>query len=114
LNDGDEDLRGLCRWVVENMGADTPLHFSRFFPNYRMKNLPPTPAETLGRARDIAKAEGLDFVYLGNIIDAEGENTYCASCGELLVERVRYSVLQNRLEKGRCPSCGAAVPGVWL
>ena len=114
LNDRDEDLRQLCRWVVENMGRDTPLHFSRFYPQYQMKNLPPTPAETLSRARGIAKAEGIEHVYLGNVIDPEGENTYCASCASLLIERVRYTIVQNRLEEGRCPSCNTAVPGVWL
>ncbi len=113
LNDSDADLQKLARWLAENLGRETPLHFSRFFPQYRMRNLPPTPAETLDRAKEIARAEGLHHVYIGNINRPEGENTRCASCGGLLVERVRYEVLQNNLENGMCPDCGTEAHGLW-
>ena len=113
LNDKDEDLSTLCRWIVENMGVETPLHFSRFFPNYRMKSLPPTPGTTLDRARTIALGEGLHYVYVGNIMTPEGENTYCPKCGELLIERRRYTILANHLANGRCPACGTEIPGIW-
>ena len=113
LNDSDDDLTGLSRWVVENLGKETPLHFSRFHPDYQMRNLPPTPAGTLDRAREIALAEGLHYVYVGNIRRPEGENTYCPGCGALLVERRGYSIRKNRIEGGQCPQCGATIHGVW-
>ncbi len=113
LNDKDADIRDLCRWVARNMGKETPLHFSRFFPHYRMKNLPPTPAATLDRAREIAKAEGLYHVYVGNIIRRGAENTHCHACGRLLVERRRYTILQNSVSGGRCPECNTEVYGIW-
>ena len=113
LNDSDEDLRGLCRWVAQNLGRETPLHFSRFFPHYRMKNLPPTPADTLERARRIAESEGLQHIYLGNILAEGGSDTHCPDCGALLVQRVRYQVMKNRLNAGRCPDCGYEVHGIW-
>jgi len=114
LNDSDDDLRNLARWIAENLGRETPLHFSRFFPRHKMRNLPPTPAATLDRAREIAQAEGLHYVYVGNIERPEGENTICPSCHATLVERVRYQVRSNRIdEEGRCPDCGAEVFGTW-
>ena len=113
LNDSDEDFKKLARWIVENMGKDTPLHFSRFFPNYQMKNLPPTPAETLDRGKEIAHAEGLHYVYIGNISRPNAENTYCPSCRNLLVERRGYTVLQNTIRAGKCPQCGTEIPGLW-
>jgi len=113
LNDSDADLTNLCRWVKENLGAETPLHFSRFFPRYKMKNLPATPEATLNRAREIAKAEGLFHVYIGNVLSRDGENTLCHACGALLIERRGYTILQNRLTGGRCPDCDAEVHGIW-
>ena len=113
LNDSDEDLTSLCQWVAGNMGKDTPLHFSRFHPDYRMRNLPSTPAATLDRAKDIAKAEGLHYVYIGNISRPDGENTYCHQCGKLLVERRGFHVLQNALAQGKCPDCKTEVYGIW-
>ncbi len=113
LNDGDDQIGGLCRWVAENLGKETPLHFSRFHPDYRMKNLPPTPAGTLDRAREIAEAAGLYYVYIGNVTRRDAENTYCPGCNALLVERRRYAILQNRVTGGRCPDCNQEIYGLW-
>jgi len=113
LNDTDVDFTALCRWHRENLGTDTPLHFLRFYPQYKMEHLPPTPNETLERARDAALAEGIHFVYVGNILSEEGENTYCPNCKALLVARRRHAVIENRLASGACPKCKAKVSGVW-
>lgn len=113
LNDRDEDLTGLCRWMAENMGRDTPLHFSQFYPQYQMRHLPETPAATLDRARQIALAEGLHFVYIGNIHRPDGATTHCPGCKEAIIERVGFRVTGNRLHDGKCPSCGAEIQGVW-
>jgi pyruvate formate lyase activating enzyme len=113
LNDRDEDFTPLCRWVKENLGADTPLHFSRFFPLYQMRHLPQTPEKTLIRARELARAEGLHHVYVGNLQTDEGETTYCPGCGAKLIERSRYVIMSNRLRDGRCPDCGREISGVW-
>ncbi len=113
LNDSDGDLRDLCRWIAKNMGTETPLHFSRFFPRYKMKNLPPTPATTLDRAREIARAEGLKHVYIGNVMSKDGENTLCPACGKMLIERSRYTIITNNLKDGACPACGHKVHGIW-
>lgn len=113
LNDRDEDLTRLCRWVRDNLGRETPLHFSRFYPQYRMRHLPPTSAETLLRAREIARAEGLAYVYLGNILLPDAANTYCPGCRELLVERIGFDVVKNRLARGGCPRCHKEIYGIW-
>jgi pyruvate formate lyase activating enzyme len=114
LNDSDDLLRRLCAWVAQNLGAETPLHFSRFFPKFRMTHLPPTPIETLARARDVARKEGLKHVYIGNAEAPDGEATSCAGCGAKLIIRQRYVVTQNRLTKdGACPGCGKRLQGVW-
>jgi pyruvate formate lyase activating enzyme len=113
LNDKPEEIRELCRWVRANLGSDTPMHFSRFFPRYKMRNLPATSPKTLDMARDIAISEGLDYVYIGNIQSREGQNTYCPNCKGLLIERSGYTILQNRLSDGRCPDCNKEIYGVW-
>ncbi|MBU1565962.1 MAG: AmmeMemoRadiSam system radical SAM enzyme [Proteobacteria bacterium] len=114
LNDSDKEIRSLCLWIVQNLGREIPLHFSRFFPNYQMKNLPPTPAAALIRAREIARNAGLYYVYLGNILIPDGENTFCPECRDLLVERRAFQVLKNNIENGRCPRCHFEIYGVWL
>ncbi|RLG17720.1 AmmeMemoRadiSam system radical SAM enzyme [Nanoarchaeota archaeon] len=107
LNDDPDMIREMVKWIKKNVGSETPLHFSRFYPHYKMGDKPITPVETLERAREIAKEEGLKYVYLGNV-PHEGENTYCWKCGELLVERRGFYVLRNVLtHEKRCPKCGA-------
>jgi pyruvate formate lyase activating enzyme len=113
LNDKPKDTRKLCQWIKKNLGKETPVHFSRFFPRYKMRNLPPTSATTLNRAYEIAKAEGLEYVYVGNILSKKGQNTYCPQCDTLLVERSGYKILKNIIGNGKCPKCKKEIYGVW-
>lgn len=113
LNDSQDDIRKLAKWVRMNLGSDIPLHFSRFFPQYKMQHLLPTPLETLDVARRIAMEEGLYYVYIGNIRSEEGENTYCPGCHKMLIVRQGYVVVQNNLKDGCCHVCGKKIYGVW-
>jgi pyruvate formate lyase activating enzyme len=113
LNDKDTELRDLARWVKSNLGTDVPIHFTRFHPLYRLKNLPPTPVETLERAKAIADAEGLQYVYIGNVPGHPAENTYCPGCRRLLIERTGFTVTQNHVRAGKCEYCRRVIPGVW-
>jgi len=113
LNDSDSQLRALSRWIKENMGIDTPLHFSRFQPRYRMRDLPPTSEETLARARSIALAEGLKFVYVGNLLNPDWSGTCCPGCGKLLIRRSGFRILENQVKNGLCPHCKTKIYGVW-
>jgi pyruvate formate lyase activating enzyme len=111
-NDSDEELDRETAWIAEHLGPDVPLHFSAFHPDYRMMDVPPTPPETLTRARRIAMANGLRYVYTGNVHDTEGGSTICASCGTVVVERDWYEILSYRLTgDGRCRACGATIAG---
>jgi pyruvate formate lyase activating enzyme len=112
LNDGVEEIDKLSEWVMEHLGPDVPLHFTAFHPDFKLRDKPATPPETLHRARKIALDMGLHFVYEGNIF-SEGAHTVCPSCGELLIRRSWHNVLENNLKNGACPSCGLVVPGVW-
>jgi pyruvate formate lyase activating enzyme len=113
LNDGEKELREMARFVRDDLGPEVPIHFTRFHPYYRIRNLPRTPVATLEKAREIAMAEGLQFVYTGNVPGHPGNNTYCPKCGERVIHRVGMSVAQNRLADGKCPDCQHAIPGVW-
>ncbi len=113
LNDSDEDFQGLCGWILEYLGAETPVHFSRFHPQHRMRHIPPTPDTTLNRARDLAMAAGLRHVYIGNLLVPESGNTYCPGCERMLVKRVGYRVMKNELTGGVCPHCNTEVYGLW-
>jgi len=113
LNDKPDQIRRLVRWIRANLGSETPMHFSRFSPRYKMQHLPPTSAKTLDMAREIALEEGLHYVYIGNILSREGQNTYCPSCKGLLIKRSGYTILQNRLSRGCCPDCSGKIYGVW-
>lgn len=113
LNDEPEDIRRLARWVKENLGGETPLHFSGFYPRYKMRNLPPTSLKALGTAREIALSEGLDYVYIGNLRSKDGGSTYCPGCRKLLIQRSGFTVLQNQITNGNCPDCGKEIYGVW-
>jgi pyruvate formate lyase activating enzyme len=111
-NDSDEEIEAECAWIAHALGPDVPLHFTAFHPDYKMRDVPPTPPATLTRARRIAQRHGLRYVYTGNVHDAEGGRTTCPACGEVLVERDWYVIGRYRLtDDGRCRTCGAAVPG---
>jgi len=113
LNDSDDQIDSLCRWVMENLGWETPLHFSRFFPQYRMRHLPPTPERTLTRARDIALAAGLKHIYVGNMLVPGAGDTLCPSCHKAVIRRTGYKVITNTITDGRCPDCETEVYGIW-
>ncbi|MGQ9749358.1 AmmeMemoRadiSam system radical SAM enzyme [Desulfosoma sp.] len=112
-NDSEKDLRDLSRWVLHALGEDTPVHFSRFYPRYKLQSLPPTPVATLEKARDIAMGEGLRYVYLGNVPGHPGEHTYCPKCGTVVIERTGYAVRLQAFNKGHCTRCGTSLPGLW-
>jgi len=112
-NDNEPEIRDMVRWVKTHLGADVPLHFTRFSPQYQMKNVPPTPFETLVRCRDIALGEGLHYVYTGNVPGIEGENTYCPRCHKVVVARHGFHVESVSLKSGHCAFCGQIIPGVW-
>jgi pyruvate formate lyase activating enzyme len=112
-NDSEDDISSLCSRFFELLGGDVPLHFSRFFPMYRLVDLPPTPVSTLERARLAAGEAGLRYVYVGNATTSGGETTTCPDCGEELVVRHGFSVETMRIESGACPCCSARIPGVW-
>ncbi len=107
-NDSPDEIREFCKWVAE-MDPEMPVHFSRFYPNYKMLHVPPTPVEKLEEAYKIAKAEGLSYVYLGNVPGHPYDNTYCPNCGELLISRLGYEILEYRIKEGRCPRCGQKI-----
>ncbi len=111
--DGLDQIRRMCVWLRENKLADCPLHFTRFTPLYKLNRLPPTPVSTLEKARDIARKEGIRYVYIGNVPGNEAENTFCASCGKTILERRGFAILTNRISKGKCSFCGSVIPGVW-
>ena len=113
LNDSAEEVRDLSLWVRKTLGADVPVHFTRFHPTYRLTDLPPTPISTLERSWKIGREAGLNFVYLGNVPGHPGENTTCPGCGEILIRRVGFRVIANNLAKGACPECSRQIPGVW-
>jgi pyruvate formate lyase activating enzyme len=113
-NDSDAELEALSRWIAKELGTDVPLHFTAFHPDWRMRDLPPTPPATLTRARSIAMAQGLRYVYTGNVHDPAGGGTYCHGCGTLLIGRDWHELSVWRLDAaGRCQTCGTAVAGVF-
>ncbi len=112
-NDDLETIRKMCQWIKDNLGSDTPLHFSRFQPMYQLLSLNPTPVETLEDARQAALGCGLRYVYIGNVPGNDAENTYCPACHRLLVERKGYFVAQNNIEDGTCKFCKEHIAGVW-
>jgi pyruvate formate lyase activating enzyme len=111
-NDSDGEIDAECAWIADNLGTDVPLHFTAFHPDFKMRDVPPTPPATLRRARGIAQRHGLRFVYAGNVHDTAGGRTICPGCGSAVVERDWYRIDHYRLtDDGRCAECGAALPG---
>lgn len=113
LNDDMETIKKMCIWIKSNLGPDVPLHFSRFWPKYKLKHLPPTPVSTLEEARNTALKLGLHYVYIGNVPGHEGNNTYCPKCGKMLIHRMGFTIFQNNIQNGKCKFCGHEIPGVW-
>jgi pyruvate formate lyase activating enzyme len=112
-NDDLSGLKEMCLWIKKELGADTPIHFSRFYPLYKLRSLPPTPVSTLEKVRNTALSCGLEYVYIGNIPGHEGEHTFCPKCKKLLIQRAGYMVGENHLKGGRCQYCGKPIPGIW-
>jgi pyruvate formate lyase activating enzyme len=113
LNDSTEYIKETAVWIRENLGPDTPLHISRFWPMYKLRNLSPTPMETLHNAYDIAVSAGLRYVYIGNAPGTRAESTYCADCSGLLIKRAGYNVMENNIEGGKCKHCKKNIAGIW-
>jgi pyruvate formate lyase activating enzyme len=111
--DREEMVKRMCAWILENLGTDYPLHFTRFFPRYKLDRLAPTPVSTLTRFRELAMAEGIRYVYVGNVPGHEGNHTYCHACGKMIVERRGYFIAAANLTGVRCAFCGTTIPGVW-
>ncbi|MCP4652196.1 MAG: AmmeMemoRadiSam system radical SAM enzyme [Candidatus Omnitrophica bacterium] len=112
LNDDLITIAKMCTWIKKNLGSDVPIHFSRFYPQYLLRNLPATPVTTLEKAKDVAKDAGLKYVYIGNVW-GQSENTYCPHDNTLLIKRSGYSVLENNLKDGSCPVCNESIAGRW-
>ncbi len=108
-NDSEENIKALVNFMVDEVSVEVPLHFTRFFPYYKLKDLPPTTISDLEKAYKIAKEAGMKYVYIGNVPSRNGENTYCYNCGELLVDRKGYQINENNLKDRKCPKCGSNI-----
>jgi pyruvate formate lyase activating enzyme len=113
LNDDPRKLREMARWLKTDVGSDVPIHFSRFYPQYQLRDLPPTPIPSLERAYEICKEEGLEYVYIGNVPGHKTESTYCPACSEIIISRRGYRVTSVDIVGGRCRYCGRSIPGIW-
>jgi len=113
VNDDPKEIKKMCQWIKDNVGEDTPLHFSRFTPMYKLQNLPPTPVSKLEEAYNIARDVGLNYVYVGNVPGHPGENTYCPQCKRIVVGRTGYMVTENNIKDGKCKFCGKTIAGIW-
>lgn len=112
-NDDMDQVRAMCRWIKASLGDDVPLHFSRFYPRYKLKSIPPTSVDTLEKACKISAEEGLKFVYIGNVAEHPFEHTYCPECKKMLIRRIGYNVSVEGLTDGRCAYCKEPIPGIW-
>src|SRR5689334_1415362 len=112
-NDSVEEVDRLCDWVATALGPDVPLHFTAFHPDFKMTDLPRTPAETVLRAREQGRRHGLRHVYSGNVYDPRGQSTYCPGCGALVIERDGYTLGTYAVRGNACAACGERLPGVF-
>jgi pyruvate formate lyase activating enzyme len=110
-NDDPDEVKQMCGWIASHLGDSVPLHFTAFHPDFKMTNKPKTSSVTLNAARKIAAKEGLKYVYVGNVHDEEGQNTYCPGCGKTLIARDWHSVLEYNMENSKCPKCGTKIAG---
>jgi pyruvate formate lyase activating enzyme len=113
LNDSEKMLNGLADWIMGEIGPDVPIHFTRFHPDYKLLNLPPTPVATLERSRNIAMSKGIRFAYIGNVPNHPGNHTYCPQCGKIIIRRNAFFITELNMEHGKCKFCGRSIPGVW-
>ncbi|MBS4014914.1 MAG: AmmeMemoRadiSam system radical SAM enzyme [Candidatus Latescibacteria bacterium] len=113
LNDDTSKIKAMCLWIKENLGDEIPVHFSRFFPQYKLQNLPPTPITRLEQAVTIAQKTGIKYVYIGNVPGHEYDNTYCPNCKKLLLKRQGYSIIENNMQDGKCKFCKTEIYGVF-
>ncbi len=111
--DKPDMIKQMCGWLADNGYDDNPLHFNRFFPMYKLVNLPYTPLDVLENARRIAISEGMKYVYIGNVPGTQAINTYCPKCKKVVIGRKGFTVLENNLKDGSCKICGTVIPGVW-
>lgn len=114
LNDSSEELGEIAKFIVNELGEGTPWHISRFYPAYNLTDKPPTPIETIHKAREIGLNEGLKYVYEGNVPGSTGENTYCPNCKNLIIERWGYQIINKATKDGKCPYCESRIYGVGL
>jgi pyruvate formate lyase activating enzyme len=117
-NDSESEINDMCQWIVENLGCSIPIHFTAFHPDWKMQNHDHTPAQTLKKAREIALSYGIKFAYTGNIIDENGNSTWCHNCHKMLIKRRYYEILewhitQNANNEATCSNCGTRVEGVF-
>lgn len=113
LNDDIKMIDEMCRWIKENLGPDTPLHFTRFFPNYKLTHLPATPISTLEGAYEIAKGKGLRYVYIGNVPGHIYNSTFCPSCNRKIIHRTNFDILETNMMNGKCRFCNFPIEGIW-
>jgi pyruvate formate lyase activating enzyme len=111
--DKQDMISQMCDWLAKNGFQDTPLHFSRFFPLYKLKDLPYTPIDFLDKAREIATRSGIKYVYIGNVPGSPAEDTYCPGCKKVVMERRGFTILSNYIKDSACKYCGTRIAGVW-
>ncbi|MEM7578412.1 MAG: AmmeMemoRadiSam system radical SAM enzyme [Cyanobacteria bacterium P01_A01_bin.80] len=114
INDSVEELTDISEFIASELGVDTPWHITRFFPTYKMEDIPPTPLEILYKAGEIALEKGLKYIYFGNFLGAGNQDTSCHHCGKLLIQRRGFEFIENQVYDNRCPDCGTLIPGVGL
>lgn len=113
LNDDMNYIEEMCKWIVEELGKNVPVHFARFYPLFKLSDLPRTPVSTLEEARNTAINAGLNFVYIARVSEHEGENTFCPNCGNIVINRLGFVIEAIHMEEGKCTHCGEKIPGKW-
>ena len=114
INDEPAELEDMASFIAQELGVDTPWHITRFFPAYKMKDVLPTPIETLYQAREIGLTAGLRYIYFGNFLGQGNQDTFCPNCGKVLIQRHGFKLVDNKIQSNQCPSCGTTIPGVGL